>query len=135
MVTVISVITRLCWGNIESLELSQLSSQQWTLDSHKLVYHVQLSLSQNIVQGRLWLLYLVRLKRDSFPQHLLSLQDVLQRPRAMRWYHAFQTSCVQIPAFFKLLVFKPQVVTLHLRIALPARQCTLLAPRYIFDHS
>ena len=89
----------------------------------------------NIVQGRLWLLYLVRLKRDSFPQHLLSLQDVLQRPRAMRWYHAFQTSCVQIPAFFKLLVFKPQVVTLHLRIALPARQCTLLALRCIFDHS
>ena len=41
----------------------------------------------------------------------------------------FQTSCVQS------LNFKPQVVTLHLRIALPARQCTLLALRYIFDHS
>ena len=36
---------------------------------------------------------------------------------------------------FKLLLFKPQVATLHLRIALPAQQCTLLALRYIFDHS
>ena len=41
----------------------------------------------------------------------------------------FQTSCVQS------LNFKPQVVTLHLRIALPARQCTLLALRYVFNHS
>ena len=51
MVTVISVITRLCWGNIESLELSQLSSQQWTLDSHKLVYHVQLSYNPKYSSG------------------------------------------------------------------------------------
>ena len=42
---------------------------------------------------------MVRLQRDSFPQNLLSLQDVLQRPGTMRWYHAFQTSSVQIPAF------------------------------------
>ena len=65
----------------------------------------------NIVQGRLWLLYLVRLKRDSFPQHLLSLQDVLQRPRAMRWYHALQTSCVQIPAFSNFLCSKFELQT------------------------
>ena len=55
--------------------------------------------TQNIVQGRLWLLHLVRLRRDSFLKDLLPLRDVLQRPRTMRWYHAFQTSSVQIPAF------------------------------------
>ena len=51
VVTVISVITRLCWVDIESLKLSQLSSQQWTLDSHKLVYHVQLSYNPEYSSG------------------------------------------------------------------------------------
>ena len=51
MVTVISVITRLCWVDIESLELSHFSSQQWTLDSHKLVYHVQLSYNPEYSSG------------------------------------------------------------------------------------
>ena len=135
VVTVISVITRLCWGNIESLELSQLSSQQWTLDSHKLVYHVQLSYNPKYSSGTIVASIPGSTQTRQFSPTFAFTSRRAPKTQSHALVSCFSNFLCSNPRFFKLLVFKPQVVTLHLRIALPAQQCTLPALRYVFDHS
>ena len=124
VVTVISVITRLCWVDIESLKLSQLSSQQWTLDSHKLVYHVQLSYNPEYSSGTI-----VASIPGSTQTRQFSPTFAFTSRRAPKTQSHALVSCssnflCSNPRFFKLLVFKSQLFSNFLCSNLRLSLCT-----------